>query len=106
VHSNFIFEEISDKHMLQITGKQVEKFRRIKKLFYCKTKFPKANNWQDWDDDDAWWHLVSQVITVGSSLPAQKFEKNARLKGEVAYEKLIARALSQSVGKLRRWYIT
>ena len=75
--------------MLQISQKQIEKFRQVKNLYFNKTKVPAADNWQDWNDDDVWWHLVSQVITVGNSLPAQKFEKNIGLKGEVAYEKLI-----------------
>jgi hypothetical protein len=77
------------KNMLQISQKQLEKFRQVKNLYFNKTKVPVPNNWQDWNDDDVWWHLVSQVITVGNSLPAQKFEKNTGLKGEVAYEKLI-----------------
>jgi hypothetical protein len=77
------------KNMLQISQKQLEKFRQVKNLYFNKTKVPAADNWQDWNDDDVWWHLVSQVITVGNSLPAQKFEKNIGLKGEVAYEKLI-----------------
>ena len=75
--------------MLHISQEQIGKFREIRDRFYSKTKVPAADNWQDWNDDDVWWHLVAQVITVGNSLPAQKFEKNTGLKVEVAYEKLI-----------------
>lgn len=75
--------------MLNISQEQIEKFRQIRDRFYRKTKFPVEDDWQNWNDDDIWWYLVAQVITVGKSLPAQKFEKNPRLKNEVAYEKLI-----------------
>ncbi|MGB8781213.1 MAG: hypothetical protein WCD81_11280 [Candidatus Bathyarchaeia archaeon] len=75
--------------MLRISQEQIGKFKEIKDRFYNNTKVPAADNWQDWNDDDVWWHLVAQVITVGNSLPAQKFEKDARLQNEVAYEKLI-----------------
>jgi hypothetical protein len=75
--------------MLRISQEQLGKFRKIKDRLYNKTKFPPEDDWQDWNDDDIWWHLVSQVITVGNSLPAQKFEKNSRLESEVAYEKLV-----------------
>jgi hypothetical protein len=75
--------------MLHASQEQLGKFRQIRDRFYNKTKFPAEDDWQDWNEDDVWWHLVSQVITVGNSLPAQKFEKNTRLKGEVAYEKLV-----------------
>jgi hypothetical protein len=77
--------------MLQISQKQIEKFRQVKDLYFNKTKVPATNNWQDWTDNEIWLHLVSQVIVVGNSLPAQKFEKDARLQNEVAYEKLTKR---------------
>jgi thermostable 8-oxoguanine DNA glycosylase len=75
--------------MLLIRQEQIEKFRQIRDRFYNKTKVPAADDWQDWNDDDVWWHLVAQVIAVGNSLPAQKFENNTGLKGEAAYENLI-----------------
>jgi len=74
--------------MLQISKEHIGKFRQIRDRFYNKTKVPPADNWQDWNDDDVWWHLVAQVVTVGNSLPAQKFEKDPELQAEVAYQKL------------------
>lgn len=74
--------------MLQVSPEQIEKFRQIKTLFYDKTRFPIADNWRDWSDDDVWWHLVAQVIAVGNSLPAEKFEKDASSQAKIAYQKL------------------
>lgn len=88
--------------MLHISQEQIGKFRQIRDRFYNKTKVPAADNWQDWNDDDVWWHLVAQVITVGNSLPAQKFEKNTRLKGEVAYEKLTKRQEADQARTINR----
>jgi hypothetical protein len=88
--------------MLHISQEQIGKFRQIRNRFYNKTKVPAADNWQDWNDDDVWWHLVAQVITVGNSLPAQKFEKNTRLKGEVAYEKLTKRQEADQARTINR----
>jgi hypothetical protein len=75
--------------MLRVSQEHLDKFRQIRDRFSNKTKFPAEDDWQDWNDVDVWWHLIAQVITVGKSLPAQKFEENTRLEGEVAYEKLI-----------------
>jgi hypothetical protein len=80
--------------MLQISQKQLEKFRQVKNLYFNKTKVPAADNWQDWNDDDVWCHLVSQVITVGNSFPAQRFEKK-RARYELLEEGTVRKTIAK-----------
>lgn len=75
--------------MLEIDKRHLKRFQEIKKLFYFKTKIPVENNWKTWTNNDIWLHMVAQVIGVGGSKPAEKFEKDTKLKSEVAYEKLM-----------------
>jgi len=75
--------------MLEINKRHLKRFQEIKNLFYSKTKIPKEDNWKTWTDNDIWLHMVAQVILVGRSKPAEKFEKDTKLKGKVAYEKLM-----------------
>lgn len=75
--------------MLEINKRHLKTFRKVKKLFYSKTKIPKEDNWKTWTNNDIWLHMVAQVIAVGRSEPAEKFEKDTKLKSEVTYEKLM-----------------
>lgn len=74
--------------MLDVTNEHLEKFEEIKKRFFSKTEFPKENNWKSWTNNDIWLHLITQVIVVGGSAPADKFNENGQLKNNVSYEKL------------------
>ena len=74
--------------MLEIDKRHLKTFKKIKRLFYSKTKIPQKNNWKTWTDNDVWLHMVVQVIAVGGSKPAEKFEKDTKLKSKVTYEKL------------------
>lgn len=76
-------------NMLEIQKRHLKTFRKIKKLFYSKTKIPKEGNWKTWTNNDIWLHMVGQVIAVGGSKPAEKFEKDTKLKSKIAYEKLM-----------------
>jgi hypothetical protein len=69
--------------------KALKQFEKIKQQFLQKTKVPKENNWKSWTNNDIWLHLITQVIVVGSSAPAHKFEENPKLQEQVSYEKLI-----------------
>lgn len=75
--------------MLEIDKRHLKTFKKIKKLFYSKTKIPEEDNWKTWTNNDIWLHMVTQVMAVGGSKPAEKFEKDTKLKSKVAYEKLM-----------------
>jgi len=75
--------------MLDINKNHIEKFEEIKKKFLNKTEVPQENNWKQRSNNDIWLGLIIQVIVVGSSAPADKFDKDEKLKNEVSYEKLI-----------------
>jgi thermostable 8-oxoguanine DNA glycosylase len=74
--------------MLRITSENIEGFRRIKNLFYGKTKLPVENNWKDLSNDEIWLHVVAQVMVVGRSSPYEKFNSSKRLKDEISYDTL------------------
>lgn len=75
--------------MLRINEEHLKKFERIKKHFLSKTKVPKENNWKLWTNNEIWLHLITQVIVVGGSAPAEKFERNPKLQNVVSYEKMV-----------------
>lgn len=75
--------------MLEINKAHIEKFEEIKKKFLSKTEVPKEDNWKKLTNNDIWLGLITQVIVVGGSAPADKFNKNEKIKNEVSYEKLI-----------------
>ncbi len=74
--------------MLDITNEHLRKFREIKTQFFSKTEVPTENNWTRWTNNDIWLHLIKQVIVVGGSAPADKFDENEQLKERVSFEKL------------------
>jgi hypothetical protein len=75
--------------MLEINNEHLEKFGKIKNSFLSKTKVPQENNWKSWSNNEIWLHLITQVIVVGSSTPADKFKDSLKLKNQVSYESLI-----------------
>ena len=75
--------------MMRINEEQLRRFERIKEHFLPQTKVPKDNNWKTWTNNEIWLHLITQVIVVGSSAPAERFERNPKLKDAVSYEKLV-----------------
>jgi len=75
--------------MLKITEEHLNKFRKVKKQFFLKTKVPEKDNWKSWTNNEIWLHLIEQVIVVGSSVPADKFNKDINLRDQVSYEELI-----------------
>lgn len=74
---------------MEILDKHIDEFRKIKEEFITKTSVPKQNNWKERTDNELWHHLIGQIITVGGSLPAEKFGDRDDLKKEVSYGKLI-----------------
>jgi len=85
----FLYVEPKDKtRMLQVDSRCLDKFQRVKSLFYSRTKVPKENNWQLLTNNDIWLHIVAQVIVVGGSRPFDRFNANVELKDKVAYEYL------------------
>lgn len=75
--------------MLEINEEHLRKFEEIKLKFFSKTKVPADNNWKLSTNDEIWLQLITQVMVVGNSGPADKFNKDTELKNQVAYEKLI-----------------
>lgn len=49
---------------------------------------PKENNWKQWTNDEVWLHIFEQVIVVGNSKPAERFNKDAKIRNQVSYEEL------------------
>jgi len=80
---------LSVVNMLRVNKNHLEKFEKIKERFLSKTKVPKENNWKSWTNDEIWLHMISQVIVVGGSAPANRFEKNPQLQKQVSYENLL-----------------
>jgi len=74
--------------MLEIKKEHLQRFEQIKKQFFEKTEVPKENNWKQWTNDEIWLHIFEQVIVVGNSKPAERFNKDAKLRNQVSYEKL------------------
>lgn len=74
--------------MLEIKKEHFEKLAKIKGRFLSKTKIPLKDNWKFWTNNDLWLHLIKQVMVVGGSAPADKFDENSGLKRQLTYEKL------------------
>ncbi|MGD0071589.1 MAG: hypothetical protein ABSB71_08535 [Candidatus Bathyarchaeia archaeon] len=81
--------------MLEITEKQLEIFRQIKKAYIDKSKFPEKGNWEHLSNNDIWLHIFTQVMVVGRSTPYQKLSTNPMLKNEISYENL-SRVMDQT----------
>ena len=75
--------------MLEINEEHLRKFEEIKLKFFSKTKVPADNNWESNTNDKIWSKLITQVMVVGNSKPADEFNKDIELKNQVTYEKLI-----------------
>jgi len=75
--------------LLKIKEDHIEKFRKIKKEFLPKAKFPKENNWKKRTNNDIWLSIIDQVIVVGGTKPVEKFWENEEMLDKVSYEKLI-----------------
>ncbi|MCD6226399.1 MAG: hypothetical protein J7J93_01210 [Candidatus Aenigmarchaeota archaeon] len=75
--------------MLKINKDHIKKFEEIKNRFLSKTKIPQENNWEKLTNNDIWLSLITQVMVVGGSAPADKFNSNPVLKNKVSYENLI-----------------
>ncbi len=86
--------------MLDITDEHLQKFMTLKNHFLPKTEVPHENNWKTWTDNDIWLHLVTQIIVIGGSAPADKFNENGPLKKEVSFEKLVAIENKEKLKKL------
>lgn len=74
--------------MLDITEEHVNKFKEIKNRFLFKTNVPGENNWKSCNDNDIWLHVVTQVMVVGRSAPADKFNNDKELKNKISYKTL------------------
>jgi len=75
--------------MLKMNEDHLKRFERIRERFLSKTKVPEENNWKSWTNNEIWSHMISQVIVVGGSAPANRFEKNPQLQEQVSYENLL-----------------
>jgi len=74
---------------MNITKEHIDKLKLIKQTSFKRTYVPKPNNWRGWSNNHIWHHLISQVIVVGGSAPADKFSKNFQLKKFVSYNRLL-----------------
>lgn len=74
--------------MLSITNQHIEKFSRLKEKYFSQTRIPKKNNWREVNDNDIWLRFITQILIIGSSAPAEKFDNNTSLKEMVNYSEL------------------
>jgi len=84
---------------MHITKKHIERFELIRDTFLKTTSVPSTGNWQHLSNNDIWLRLVSQVIVVGNSTPAEKFNQDSRLKKLVSYHRLSKLNDENSLGK-------
>jgi hypothetical protein len=75
--------------MLIIEENHLQIFETIKRLFLSKTEVPEKDNWKAQTNNDIWLKLITQVIVVGSSTPAHRFNNSPDLKKQVSYNKLL-----------------
>lgn len=75
--------------MLQVTREHLEKFGKIKGLFYHKTKVPLENNWRLRTNNGIWLEFVAQVVVVGNSKPWDRLREDDELRNRIAYENLL-----------------
>jgi hypothetical protein len=75
--------------MLIIDKNQLQTFETIKKLFLSKTTIPEKDNWKAQTNNTIWLKVITQIIVVGSSTPAHRFNKRPDLKKHVSYNKLL-----------------
>jgi len=71
--------------MLEIKKEHLERFEEIKKQFFEKTEVPDESNWKSWTNDEIWLHIFEQVLVVGNSKPAERFNTNTALRNQVSY---------------------
>jgi hypothetical protein len=83
--------------MLIIDKNHVKKFETVKKLFLSKTELPEQANWKSQTNNDIWLKIITQVIVVGSSTPAHRFNKRPDLQQQVSYNKLIEIASQEAL---------
>ena len=92
--------------MLKINEVHLKKFGKIKERFLSHTEVPEENNWKSWINNEIWLHMISQVIVVGGSAPANRFEKNPQLQQQVSYENLLKiddkKGLEETVNRVLR----
>lgn len=75
--------------MLDVKKEHLDRFREIKKQFFERTKVPEEDNWRSWANDDIWLYLIEQIIVVGNSKPAERFNRNLELRNQVSYQELL-----------------
>lgn len=73
---------------MEIYNEHLNNFRKIKNKFLNKTRAPKYDNWKHLSDNQIWHQIITQVIVVGSSIPADKFLRSFTLKRIVSYKRL------------------
>ena len=74
--------------MLPIDQSSLEKFQKIKELFFARTKVPEEENWKKLTNNDIWLKIVAQVVIVGRSDPWDKLRARTDLKEKIAWESL------------------
>jgi len=75
--------------MLEIRDEHLDRFRKLKEHFLKGTTVPREGNWKSKTNNEIWLEIVKQVIVVGRSEPAEKLERDVRLKNEISYEELL-----------------
>lgn len=71
---------------LKITDKHIDFFNNIVKKYKSETSFPKKNNWKKSDNNDLWNAMVIQVMVVGGSDGADRYNKKRKLQGLLKYD--------------------
>lgn len=74
--------------MLSVTNDNIEKFSRLKEKYLYQTKIPQKNNWLGLSENDIWLRFIIQILIIGSSTPAEKFNNSISLRERVSYSSL------------------
>jgi len=77
-----------EENIMDITNKNVDKLRVIKRKCLGKTSIPEIDNWKKLSNNDIWLRVIRQVIVVGNSDPVGKFDNDRDLQKRVRYERL------------------
>jgi len=84
IHKQYALEP----NLLKINREDLKRLRKIKQLFYPKTRIPAKDNWRRLTNNEIWFEIVAQVVVVGRSDPLDRLKRNTELKDEIAYDKL------------------
>ena len=74
--------------MLEIKPRHLKFFIAIKKKYFSTTKIPEKHNWRKRTNNELWLQLIKQVMVVGSSASAKRFDDNKKVQKEASFARL------------------